>query len=98
MFCKEDAEISGDIEKGLPPHMQYLYALPKIFWKKPISHFDSEVREALEKTEDALFKVCAIPDITKALILSIVEIWDTFHALYKNPPPPPPSSPPSCSS
>lgn len=86
MFCKEDAEISGDIEKKLPPHLQFLHALPKLFWKKPISHFDKEVKEALEKSEDALFRSCFHPDITQALIIASVEIWDTFYSLYKDPP------------
>lgn len=86
LFAKEDAEISGDVEKGLPPHMQYLYALPKLFWKKPISHFNTEVIEALEKTESALYRVCAIEDINDSIIAMSQDIWDTFYALYRDPP------------
>lgn len=86
LFCKEDALISGDVEKNLPPHMQYLYALPKLFWKKPISHFNNEVIEALEKTESALFRACSTEDVNETIAIASTDIWDTFYALYQDPP------------
>lgn len=86
LFAKEDAEISGDVEKSLPQHMQYLYALPKLFWKKPISHFDREVIEALEKTESSLYDTLSIPDVNDAIDAWSRDIWDIFYSLYQEPP------------
>jgi hypothetical protein len=90
MFCKEDALISGDVEKSLPPHLQYLYALPKIFWKKSIAHLDTSVKEALERTESSLFRATASEDIHNTIAIISNEIWDTFYTLYRDPPEPPP--------
>lgn len=66
--------------------MQYLYALPKLFWKKPISHFNKEVIEALERTEGTLYRSLSIEDVNDAVHTWSREIWDIFYALYQDPP------------
>lgn len=89
MFEKDESEISTQIEALLQPHLGYLNALRKQFWKGSLASLQHEVKEALMKTEEALQDAYDAESTQASVDILKRDVWPTFEALFKEPPPNP---------